>query len=228
MATGEPMAMPTPMDEAQCKLLAWFSPGYPVGSFAYSQGLERAAEAGAVHDRGSLTRWLEDGLERGAARTDAILLALAYRAAAAGDAAGLADIAALAAALALSAERRLETVTLGAAFAAVTAAAWAPGPAVAPYPVALGEAAARHRLPLKAVVAAFLQAYAANLVSAAVRLGVVGQTDGQRVAAALVPVCLSVAADALAAGIDEIGGCTLRADIASMQHETQATRLFRS
>jgi urease accessory protein len=94
--------------------------------------------------------------------------------------------------------------------------------------VAFGQAAARHAVPLDQAAAAYLQAFVANLVSAGIRLGAVAQTDAQRVVAALMPDCERVAAEALAAAPDEVGGCAVRADIASMQHETQATRLFRS
>jgi urease accessory protein len=216
------------MDEARYKLFAWLSPANPVGAFAYSHGLERAVAAGDVHDRATLAGWIADVLAFGAGRSDAVLLASAWRAERDGDAAALADVAELAAVLAPSAERRLETDALGAAFAEVTAAAWGAGTGAAPYPVAFGQAAARHAVPLDQAAAGYLQAFAANLVSAGIRLGAVAQTDAQRVVAALMPDCERVAAEALAAAPDEVGGCAVRADIASMQHETQATRLFRS
>ena len=218
----------TAMDETISKLFAWLSPGYPVGGFTFSHGLEWAVEAGDVRDRETLADWVADILEHGAGRTDAVLLAGAWRAERAGDAAALAAVAELADALAPSAERRLEAAALGAAFAEVTAAAWGGGPCPAAYPVAFGQAAARHAIPLEDAVGLYLQAFAANLVSAAIRLAAVGQTDGQRVVAAVMPVCAAVAAEALGAPLDAIGGCTIRADIASMRHETQPVRLFRT
>jgi urease accessory protein len=69
---------------------------------------------------------------------------------------------------------------------------------------------------------------AANLVSAGLRLGIVGQTDGQRILAALEPVVLRAAAEAEAREPSEFGAATFAADLASMMHETQYTRLFRS
>jgi urease accessory protein len=69
---------------------------------------------------------------------------------------------------------------------------------------------------------------ASNLVSAGVRLIPLGQTDGQRVLAALEAPIMQTAERALAADLDEWGTATLRADIAAMRHETQYTRLFRS
>ncbi|HEU0222433.1 MAG TPA: urease accessory UreF family protein, partial [Paracoccaceae bacterium] len=118
-------------------LAAWLSPAYPVGAFAYSHGLERAAEAGWLPDAAALQGWIAALLAHGSGWTDAVLFAQAWRAAA--DPARLAEIAALARALAPSAERQLETLSLGAAFARTTALAWGhdPGPADSAYPVAV-------------------------------------------------------------------------------------------
>lgn len=206
-------------------LAIWLSPAYPVGAFAYSHGLERAIADGAVHDGESLRAWVATLVAQGAGRSDAILLAHAWRDP--DDAA----LEALAIALQPSAERRLESRAQGAAFAQVTAAAW-PAPGLdgraLPYPLAVGRAARAHGLPLGPVLAVVVQGFAANLVSAAVRLVPLGQTEGQRVLAALLPLCHAVAAEAEAAPLDALGGCTLLSDIASMRHETLETRLFRS
>ena len=83
-------------------------------------------------------------------------------------------------------------------------------------------------VPLAPALHAFLHAATANLISAGVRLIPLGQTDGQRVLAALEPVIAEVAARALRTPLEEVGGAAFRADIASLRHETQYTRLFRS
>ena len=94
--------------------------------------------------------------------------------------------------------------------------------------MAVGACAAAHGLPLAPSAQAFVQAFAANLVSAGVRLIPLGQTDGLRVIARLEPLIPHIVAGALAATLDDIGGIGVLADIASMRHETQYTRLFRS
>jgi urease accessory protein len=217
------------------RLLAWFSPAFPIGAYAYSHGLEAAHEAGALPDRAALEAWVADLMEQGSGRADAILLAAAYGAALSGDAAGLTALNDLALALQPSAERHLESTTQGSAFLQAVKAAWpAEGLAMAPdgpelaYPIAVGLAAAAHDLPLPASLEAFLLAFAANLVSAGLRLGIVGQTDGQRITAALAPLAAAVAAEAATATLAELGSATLRSDIFSLRHETQYSRLFRS
>jgi urease accessory protein len=222
---------------APLPLIIWLSPSFPVGAFAYSHGLERAVEAGDVADAASLQDWLADLLEFGSPRSDAILFSAAFRAAAAADWPAFIDINALAVALTASAERRLETTAQGAAFVAAARAAWdceplrrleqAPDGSIA-YPVAVAAAASGHDLPLEASLEAFALAQAANLVSAALRLGPIGQTDGQKILAALLPRIRALASEAAAGSLDDLGSCAFRSDIAAMRHESQYSRLFRS
>ena len=200
-------------------LLAWLSPAFPTGGFAYSHGLEWAVDCGDVRDADTLRAWVADVLCHGAGRTDAIL----FRHAHAGG-----DVAELACAAQASRERLIESAGQGAAFGRA-AAAWQAAPeAEAVYPVAVGRLAGQCGIDRDWGCAAFLQAFAANLISAAVRLVPLGQSTGLAVLAALQPMVVQVAAETCDAGLDEIGGCAFRADIAAMRHETQYTRLFRS
>jgi urease accessory protein len=222
---------------AHLPLMVWMSPSFPVGAFAYSHGLEWAFEAGDLHDRETLTDWLDALVRHGSLRNDLVLFACAYRASLAGDGAGLAEVAELALALANSAERRLETVTQGNAFVTACRAAWdceafahlrRAWPEDVAYPVAVAVACAGHGVSLRPALEAYGLGFVANLISASVRLGIVGQTDGQRITAGLVPVLHEAAAAAEDATLDDLGGCALRSDLASLRHETQYSRLFRS
>jgi urease accessory protein len=217
------------------RLMAWLSPAYPVGAFSYSSGIEWAVEAGDIGDAESLRAWLDVMLAEGAGFCDAVLFAAAHRAA--DDERGLREVAELAAALAPSKERHLETTAQGQAFLEATRAAW-PTPALdrlreiwnglVAYPVAVAIAAAGHGIALEPALAAFLQAVAANWVSAGVRLIPLGQTQGQRVLAALERTVAATAERAVKAGLADLGSAAFRADLASARHETQYTRLFRS
>ncbi len=216
-------------------LMLWLSPAFPVGSFAYSQGLEWAVEASDVHDARSLGGWLVDCLTFGTPRADAILFAQSFRSAEAEDWRALAETNELAIALAASAERRLEVTAQGAAFLAAARGAWDCGPLRAlveeervAYPVAVAAAAAGHGLPLEASLQAFVLAQVAAAVSAVVRLGPIGQTDGQKIQATLIPRIRALAREAAASTLADLGGCAFRADIAGMRHETLYSRLFRS
>jgi urease accessory protein len=219
------------------RLMAWLSPAYPVGAFSYSSGLEWAVEAGDVTDAGELEHWLAVMIGSGTGSCDAIFFVHAYRASRAMDAQVLGSVAELAAAFAPSKERHLETTAQGTAFLAATRAAWPcdtldclmaswSGPYA--YPVSVAVAAAGHRIAVEPALLAYLQAMASNLISAGVRLIPLGQTQGQRVLAALEPVITATVARALIAPLEEVGSAAFRADIASQRHEAQYTRLFRS
>jgi urease accessory protein len=226
--------LPTRIDP---RLLIWLSPSFPVGSFAYSHGLEYAAERGWVHDRATLETWLGDLAQHGSLRSDLILATEAWRAAASYDGARLWHINATALALQPSAERHLETVTQGTSFLAAIEAAWpadgldALGLAIgreSAYPVAVGMVGAVHGIDDGAVLDAYAIAFTGALISAAIRLSVIGQTDGQRTLAGLMPVLAAATVAAADATLDDLGTATLRSDLASAAHETQYTRLFRS
>lgn len=219
------------------KLMAWFSPAYPIGAFSYSSGIEWAVEAGDVTSAETLLDWLDVMLRDGAGFCDGIFFAHAWRATSTADDAALTTIAELAAALAPSRERFLETTAQGRAFLEATQAAWPCTPVERlatqrdrplAYPVAAGVAAAGHAIALAPALSAYLQALAANWVSAGVRLIPLGQSDGQRLITALAPAVAATTAKALDAALDDLGSAALRADLASMRHESQYTRLFRS
>ena len=219
------------------RLMAWLSPSYPIGAYSYSSGIEWAVEAGDITDAAALEHWLAVVIGDGGGFCDAVFFVHAHRAAAASDDAALRAVAELAAVFSPSKERHLETTAQGRAFLDTTRAAW-PAPALdrllavwdgaVALPIAVGVASAGHGIALAPALHAYLHAMTANLISTGLRLVPLGQTDGQRILAALEPVATATAARALVTPLDDVGGAAFRADLASMRHETQYTRLFRS
>lgn len=219
-----------PSNIALLRLMAWLSPAFPVGGFAYSHGLERAVHDGLVADAGSLASWLETLVEMGSGWNDAVLLSESWRRARnAGD---LDEVAALAEALAGSRERHTETMLQGPAFLKA-ATAW-PNPvlerlpAECAYCVAVGAIAGGNGIALQDALSAFLQAFFSNLSQAAIRLGVIGQSEATTLLAGFEPLALSTADRASRSTLDDLGGCAFVSDIMAMRHETQYSRLFRS
>jgi urease accessory protein len=237
VGSDDPRAMSESDLAALYRLMTWLSPSFPVGAFSYSSGIEWAVEAGDVTDAATLRDWLAAMLTDGAGFCDAVFLAQVHRAVSAHDDASLRDVAELAAAFVPSRERQLETTSQGRAFIDTSRAAWScegldeviaacGGPIV--YPVAVGLVSAAHGIPLEPALHAFLHAVVSNWISAGSRLIPLGQTDSQRVLARLEPDVAATATRALSASSDDLGSATFRADLASMRHETQYTRLFRS
>jgi urease accessory protein len=220
------------------RLLAWLSPAYPIGAFSYSHGIETAVEEGFVKDRPSLIAWLETVLHNGTGRVDGALFAAAWRAASAQDWPAFDMIAERAAAWRSTSEMALESRQQGGSFLSITRAAWPHAGLDAAHdrlggeialPVAVALAAAVHGIALEAALGGYLHAFAANLISAAVRTVPLGQSDGQRALAALEGAVRQSVETALAVtDLDEVGTAAPLLDWCSMRHETQYTRLFRS
>lgn len=212
------------------RLMAWMSPAFPIGAFSYSAGLEGAVHDGFLNNAEGLAAWVKLSLERGALWNDAVFLAAASRCH--DDSQALDDLCELARALAGSAERYRETIQLGDAF--VTAAKAWPDPVFerlsvqVAYPVAVGAVSAAHGVETVNVIAAYLHAGVSQMVSAAIRLGIAGQTEGVAILAKTEPLLADIAGKADGSTLDDLGSSTILADTMFLRHETQHSRLFRS
>ena len=219
---------------------SWLSPAFPTGSYSYSHGIEWAVEAGQIHNRKSLVDWLELDLRYGSGRNEAIFFSLAWRAALDEDHKLLFELAELAAAFRGTSEFALESSQQAAACLATLRQVWPDAvlerlsaslserrvpPALG---VLLGVRAGRQGISRALALPAFLQSYLANLLTAGVRLIPLGQTDGQLAVAELEESVLAASAKASQWTIDDLGSAAFMVDFASMSHEIQYTRLFRS
>ncbi|HET9156374.1 MAG TPA: urease accessory protein UreF [Myxococcaceae bacterium] len=219
---------------------SWLSPAFPTGGYSYSHGLEWAVEAGDVRDRRTLVDWLEADLCHGSGRNEGIFFGVAWRCVAEDDRPGLLDVAERAAVVRGTSELALESTQQGTACLATLRRAW-PDPTLEwlsealsarrlppALAVVLGVRSAREGIPVRLALAAFLQSYLASQVSAGVRLVPLGQTDGQLAIAELERAVLTTSAETENATLDDLGSAALMVDLASMAHEAQYTRLFRS
>jgi urease accessory protein len=236
------------MSDEQCELAplallrqqSWLSPTFPTGSYSYSHGIEWAVEARHIHDRESLVDWLEADLRYGSGRNESIFFIEAWRCATQDDSEKLLEVAELAAAFRGTSEFALESSQQATACLATLRRVWPDRvveslsellsergvpPALA---VVLGARAAGQRVPYGLALPAFLQSYVANLVTAAVRLIPLGQTDGQIAIAKLEEAVLAASAQAEHTTMRDLGSAAFMVDLASASHETQYTRLFRS
>lgn len=218
----------------------WLSPAFPIGSYSYSHGIEWAVEARHIHDRKSLVDWLEADLRNGSGRNEAIFFSQAWRAARDEDFGRLFEIAELSAAFRGTSEFALESSQQGTACLGTLRVVW-PDRLLdwlyytlrergisATLSVVLGTSSARQGIASSLALAAFLQSYIANLVTAGIRLIPLGQTDGQLAVAELEEAVLAAAAHFSECTIEDLGSAAFMVDLASMSHETQYTRLFRS
>ncbi len=207
------------------QLLAFMSPAFPVGSFAYSHGLEWAIDDAMVKSGDDVRAWIKALLIHGSGWNDAVLLSASYDAS---DEVRI-EIDELALALAASRERALETSDLGQSFAkAVATLSASETMNFQTYPVAVAAACQRTCIDKRAGLLAYLQAFTNNLIAVAVRLIPLGQTKGLEIMRDLMPVIATTVDRALQASLDDLGSSTLLSDISAMRHETQYSRVFRS
>ena len=229
------MAMSTEARQLM-RLQSWLSPAFPIGSFSYSHGLEYAVEAELLHDRGSLINWLEADLRHGTGRSEAIFFTLAATL----DDGNFLELAELAAASISTSELARESLSQGEFFLLTALRAW-PNAAlrarlellrktdIAPtLAVATAMTCTAHGIDTNAALHLYLQAWLANLINAAVRLIPLGQTDGQMAQAELEDAVVATAMAARTLGIEDLGSAAAMVEWASMLHEIQYTRLFRS
>ncbi len=218
------LIMPTKIEASQLLLLLnCMSPAFPIGSFAYSHGLETAIVENEITTQSEVEAWIADLMTQGSGWNDAVLFAQCWNC----DAGELNE---LALSMASSSERSLETTQLGRSFAIAasvfTNAKFLEGDLA--YPIAAGLACKSMGVDQHSALLAFLQGFAAAQVSVAVRLVPLGQTAGLHVLKNLIPVISETANRATDATLDDFGSCTLLADIAAMNHEDLQPRIFRT
>jgi len=227
-------------DKALLRLLSWLSPSFPVGAYAYSHGAESAVENGQIFNRETALSWVTFILQYGTGRMDADLFVAAYGAARENNSEHFVSIVRKANALKGTAELGLESRAQGQAFWDTVLKAWpdeklaalvqaVSGNNVPPsYATAVAAAVACAGIERHTAVRAYLFAFAANITSAIVRLVPLGQTDGQRIIAALEDVIGQSCKDALKRDACDMGSAAFFVDMMSMKHETQYSRMFRS
>jgi urease accessory protein len=219
------------------RLLQLASPALPVGAYCYSQGLEWAAEEGAVRDEKSAGAWIADVLRMGIGSFEAPLLVQVMAAARDENWQHVAELNAIFIASRESSELRSETLQMGhslrmllealenvpAAMRAALRDIAEPG-----FPVIWACIATAWGIPPRDAAVAYLWAWVENQVMAAVKIVPLGQTAGQRMLLGLGEVVEQVSAQALEREEGDWSNFAPGFAIASCRHETQYTRLFRS
>jgi urease accessory protein len=222
-------------DSSFLSILQLTSPALPVGAYSYSEGLETLVEQGANANQQNLKDWLYSQLRYGAIRVEAALMLRAYESAKIGDLEALAHWNRWLSAARETEELRNSSWQMGRSLLQLLGKLQ---PEIMPtlnavgnpcnYAIAFGIATAHWQVDVKAALLGYLHSWASNLITAGVKLIPLGQTAGQQLLLDLQELLSVVALEILALEDDELGCCSWALSLASMQHETQYTRLFRS
>ena len=214
--------MHTPTDSKLITVMQWLSPAFPIGGFAYSHGLEWVINKGHVSNCEELQKWISDLLEYGSLKNDAILIKLVLQGS------DPKEINELAMALCSASERLLETQLQGSAFCKIMRDVWNLEIDDFILPIALALAAKNESIDENLVVPAYLHSFCSNLISVAMRLIPIGQTDGQKTLRELSPLILDSVRSVAEVDIDDLGSNCFLSDVSAMQHEYLPSRVFKT
>jgi len=216
-------------------ILQLASPALPVGAYSYSEGLETLVENGMIENELSLKHWLEQELRYGAIRLEAAVMIRAHQYAMLGEIEALCYWNSWLSAARETEELRQQSWQMGRSLmrlllelqpqsASVIDAVGTP----CNFAIAFGIAAANWKIDLSNALLGYLHSWATNLITGGVKLIPLGQTAGQKLLLEL-QVNLSCATEEILALEDEnLNSCGWGLGLASMAHEIQYTRLFRS
>lgn len=216
------------------RILHLASPALPIGAFHFSQGLEYAVEAGWVKDEPTALEWITGVARHAIGTLDLPVLFRMHRAAGLGDEAELQRWGRFLLAARETEELRAEDRHMGSALARILRELGARIPVAnerqAPpgYAEMFAVACVHWNIPEHEALQAYAWAWAENQILAAVKLVPLGQSAGQRMLHALVPILEEVATQAFDIDDQDIGACAVMQGLASARHETQYTRLFKS
>ncbi len=225
------------MSAQLARLLQLASPALPVGAYAYSQGLEWAVESGVIRDEASAMQWISDLMEWNMGRYELPLLAKMLRACAVQDAQQLAQLNARYLASRETAELRAETLQMAYSLLRLLEelnsdgdnARALSGPLTTPtFPAVWASAAAAWQIEESAALHAYLWSWLENQTMAAIKAVPLGQAAGQRILFALGKQIAATVARARTLPESDYSNLAPGLAIASSQHETQYSRLFRS
>ena len=214
--------MYTPIDSKLITVMQWLSPAFPIGGFAYSHGLEWAINKGYVSNREELQKWVSDLLEYGSLKNDAILIKLVLKGS------DPKEINEIAIALCPANERLSETQLQGGAFCKIMREVWSLEIDDLALPIALALAAKNENIDQNLVVPAYLHSFCSNLISVAMRLIPIGQTDGQKILRELSPLISDSVRAVAKSDKDDLGSACFLSDVSAMQHEYLQPRVFKT
>lgn len=216
------------------RLLQLASPQFPVGAYAYSQGMEWAVESEVVRDEASASDWILGLLRHNIALTDVPVLARLQCAWQQNDIDAVRHWSRFWLASRESAELRSETIQLGRACARVldaldieAARVWTDSDD-STLVTLFALASAHWGIDIQDAAQAYVWAWCENQTVGAMKLVPLGQTAGQRILDQAIAVIPAAVAAGLACADDDIGFLAPGLARAATLHETQYTRLFRS
>jgi urease accessory protein len=229
------------------RLLQITSPALPVGAYSYSEGIEYLCSLGTIQTENDLFDWLKREMQFGFITNEAAIAIRAHQAMLKHDLVALSYWNSWLSATRETEEIRLASWQMGQSLLKLwrqlddqqlsysllidevlpTAKDNAMGQGCN-YAIAFGIVAASLEIDVINTAIGYIYSWVSNLVSAAVRSVPFGQTSGQQIIFRLSTDILQSSQFALQRSDDQLEWCGWGTSLASANHETQYSRLFRS
>ena len=199
-------------------LQIWFSSSFPIGSFAYSHGLEAMIDNKYIKDEKDILKCIDVLTNHGTLKNDFIYIKETYEGYELND---------IVLANAASKERYFETISLGKSFSKILKETWSFDlePNLS-YPICIGKAGLHFKIPFDKLITFYFQSFISNLINICVKHIPLGQKVGQDCIIETLPKIEKLLKDMKNFSMEDIGGINFVSDIHSIKHENLRTRIY--
>ena len=199
-------------------LQIWFSSSFPIGSYAYSHGVEALIDNKKITNKNEVKKYLIALLNYGTLRNDYIFIKSLYN----GD-----EINELILASASSKERRVEMVDIGNSFRKIINDSWDfKLPNNTSYIYCLAKAGLHFNICFEDLIKFYLQSFISNLINVCVKHIPMSQKDGQILNVNFIEIIQKFLSQSKELTLNDVGTTFFIGDIYSIRHENLKTRIY--
>ena len=199
-------------------LQIWFSSSFPVGSYAYSHGLEAIIDNKLINNKNDVEEFLNALLFNGTLRNEYIFIKSIYEGK---------EINNLILSSASSKERQIEMVDMGNSFRKIMKQSWdfelAENTA---FTYCLTKAAIHFNIKFEYLIKFYLQSFISNLINVCVKHIPISQKDGQKLNVIFINQIHDFLQKSEKLNLEDIGSTFFIGDLFSIKHENLETRIY--
>tara|TARA_S200000501_G_scaffold227688_1_gene213496 strand:- start:780 stop:1415 length:636 start_codon:yes stop_codon:yes gene_type:complete len=199
-------------------LQIWFSSSFPIGSYAYSHGVESLIDNKKIQNKSDVIEFLEAVLNYGTLRNDYIFIKSIYN---------NLEINDLILSNATSKERQIEMIAMGNSFRNIMRDSWDLNlQENSAFIYCVSKAAIYFNIDFNDLIKFYFQSFISNLITVCVKHIPVSQKDGQSINVMFINKIQDFINNSKDLTIDDIGTTFFIGDLFSMKHENQETRIY--
>ena len=199
-------------------LQIWFSSSFPIGSYAYSHGLEALIDEKKINNKDDIKEYLNALLFYGSLRNDYIFIKSIYKGH---------EINEMILANASSKERQIEMIDMGNSFRKIMKDSWDLSlPENTPFIYSLAKAGLYFNIKFDDLIKFYLQSFISNLINVCVKHIPISQMDGQTLNVNFIDEIQKFLSQSKQFTLKDIGSTFFLADIFSIRHENLDSRIY--